>query len=122
MLLSPGSAGSRILVVEDEAMIAFNLAQELEKAGFVVVGPAPSVAKALALIERQGCDFAVVDIHLRQETAEPIGRELLARGVPFVITTGYTNEQLPPIFHDVPMFAKPIQMTRLLAELRRRLQ
>jgi ActR/RegA family two-component response regulator len=75
-------ASTRVLVVDDEGIIAFHLAHELRREGFAVVGPAPSVVKALALIKQEGCDFAVLDIHLGQGTAEPIARELATRGVP----------------------------------------
>ena len=114
-------ANIRILVVDDEAIIAFHLAQELRKEGFAVVGPAPSVAKALALIKQNGCDFAILDIRLGQGTAEPIARELAARGVPYVLATGYVHEQLPSIFQDVPLFTKPISIKGLASEMRRRL-
>lgn len=114
-------ASTRILVVDDEAIIAFHLAQDLRREGFAVVGPVPSVAKALALIEHEGCDFAVLDIHLGQGTAEPIARELAARGVPYVLATGYLHEQLPSVFQDAPLFTKPISIMGLVAEMRRRL-
>jgi DNA-binding response OmpR family regulator len=112
-------ASARILVVDDEAMIAFHLSQELKKAGVAVVGPAPSVAKALTLINQEGCDFAVLDIRLGQETAEPIALELQARSVPFVIATGYSEEQVLPIFRDVPLFSKPVSIKAILNELSR---
>jgi len=60
----------RVLVVEDEAIIAIDIAEQLSRAGFQVVGPAPSVAKALKLIADVGCDVAVLDLNLRDETAE----------------------------------------------------
>jgi DNA-binding response OmpR family regulator len=121
MPLGPEPASTRILVVDDDGIIAFHLAQGLRKEGFAVVGPAPSAAKALALIKQEGCDFAVLDIHLGQGTAEPIARELAARGVPYAFATGYLHEQLPAIFQDVPLFTKPISIKGLVAEMRRRL-
>lgn len=71
----------RVLVVEDEAMVAIDIAQQLNEAGFVVVGPAPSVTKALKLIVETGCDVAVLDVNLRDETAEPVARELRSRRI-----------------------------------------
>jgi len=68
----------RILVVGDVAIIALALAHALETAGFEVIGPAPFVVKALALISSGRCDGAVLDINLRGETSEPIARELKA--------------------------------------------
>jgi DNA-binding response OmpR family regulator len=111
--------GARILVVEDGAIVALTLAQELQNAGFEVIGPAGTVTGALTLIEENGCDAAVLDVRLGNETAEPVARELLARGTPFVTLTGYMHEQLPPVFGCAPALAKPVQMKTLIAELRR---
>ncbi len=102
-------------------MIAVHLAQEFKKAGLGVVGPALSVPKASALIEREGCDFAVLDIRLGLETSEPIAHILRARGIPFVVATGYSNEQLPAVFQYMPVLSKPVSVSRLLTELRRHL-
>jgi two-component SAPR family response regulator len=107
------------LIVDDEAMIALHLAHELKKTGFAVIGPVSSLARALALIEQEGCDFAVLDVHLGQATAEPIARALKALGVPYVIATGYANEQLPSIFQDVPKVSKPVSIKALLTALDR---
>ena len=110
---------SRILVVEDEALLAFDLAIQLGSAGFEVVGPAASVAKALALIHRGGCDAAVLDIHLGIETSEPVASELVARGTPFVTVSAHLHQQQPAIFSGAMALSKPIRITTLLAELRR---
>jgi hypothetical protein len=88
--------------------------RQLTDAGFVVVGPAVSAARALALIIREGCDAAVLDIRLGSETSEPVAQELLLRGVPFVGMTGYTREQQPSIFQTAPMLAKPVRMDELI--------
>ena len=63
---------TRVLVVEDEFLVALDIAQQITEAGFEVVGPANSVAKAIALIDELGCDVAVLDVNLGHETAEPI--------------------------------------------------
>ncbi len=113
------AAKPRVLVVEDEALIALLLADCLQNAGFEVVGPATSVAKALALIEQTGCDAAVLDIRLGNESAEPIARELRARGTPFVTVSGYSPSQRSPTFEGAPMLVKPVRTNDLIAELRR---
>ena len=88
----------RVLVVEDEPLIAFDVADHLREAGFEVVGPAASVSAALKLLESQGCDLAVLDVNLGRETAAPIADVLATKSLPFVALSGYSNDQLPEIF------------------------
>jgi DNA-binding response OmpR family regulator len=78
---------TRVLLVEDEVLVALDIAQQIAEAGFEVIGPATSVAKAVALIAERGCDLAVLDVNLGHETAEPIAERLRARGTPFVVLT-----------------------------------
>ncbi|MGA7325346.1 MAG: PAS domain S-box protein [Rhodomicrobium sp.] len=110
---------SRILVVEDEPLVAIEIAQVLNEAGFAVMGPARNVAPALSLIDETSCDAAVLDIKLGGETSEPIACRLLARGTPFVTLSGYSRTQHPPVFDSAPALAKPLQPELLIAELKR---
>jgi DNA-binding NtrC family response regulator len=107
----------RILVVEDNALLAIELAQTLASAGFEVVGPALTVAQSMALIEKTGCDAAVLDINLRGETSEPVAKELHARGIPFLTMTGYARAQQPKIFEGAPTFTKPVAIELVIGEL-----
>jgi PAS domain S-box-containing protein len=109
----------RILVVEDEAVVALEVAQMLVKAGFEVVGPARSVSQALRFIKEVGCDAAVLDINLGDETSEPVALELIERGTPFMTLSGYSREQHSAVFNGAPMLAKPLQPERLIAEVQR---
>ena len=109
----------RILVVEDEPIVAMDICQTLIEAGYEVIGPANSVAQALALIAKFGCDAAVLDINLGSETSEPIARELLKTGKPFVATSGYSREQQPAIMRTAPLLEKPVKSDMLVAELDR---
>jgi DNA-binding response OmpR family regulator len=111
----------RILIVEDDPLIGFDLAVELEHAGYTIVGVAPTVAKALTLFEQQGCDVAILDVNLGRETSAPIASTLAAAHVPFIGVTGYLVDQCPPEFSSVPLLSKPFQTKRLVAELRRQL-
>ncbi len=111
--------GRRILVVEDDPLIAMDFAQTLSDAGYVVVGPANSVSQALALLGQIGCDAAVVDTNLGTETSEPVARELLRRGTPFVATSGYSREQQPLILQSAPLLGKPVGPEMLVAEIAR---
>jgi DNA-binding response OmpR family regulator len=108
---------SRVLVVEDEAILAIDIAGQLTDAGFEIVGPAPSVAKALRLIEEVGCDIAVLDFNLRDETAEPLACELQARGTPFLFMSGVSRDRLPQWCGGAVLLPKPIRLDALVAAL-----
>jgi DNA-binding response OmpR family regulator len=111
---------NRVLVVEDEALIALDIARELTDAGLQVVGPAISVAQALRLIRDQGCDVAVLDVNLGyNETSEPVAHELRARSTPFIVVSGYSTEQHPPGLHGAPVLSKPARPADLIATLRK---
>ena len=107
----------RVLVVEDDALLALDIAKQLTDAGFEVVGPATSVAKALAFIGRAGCDVAVLDVNLGNETAEPVAHDLRTRGTPFIVMSGYSAEQHPPGLRGVPALSKPARSGELIATL-----
>ena len=109
----------RILLAEDEALLALLLAERLEEAGFRITGPAKSVAAALALIEQEGCDAAVLDVQLGKETAAPIAQALRSRSIPFLTLSGYSESQRPPVFDGAPMMVKPVRMHDLVAFLKR---
>lgn len=109
---------ARILIVEDDALLAIDMAHLLETAGFVVVGPATSVRAALDLVRGPGCDAGVLDVHLGRETSEPVAVELMARGTPFVTVTGYSTRQRPPGFADAPLLSKPVRSEALITLLR----
>lgn len=113
--------GRRLLVVEDDYMIAADFVYALEERGFEVIGPVGSVREALALIESAGVfDGAVLDINLGREMAFPIADALTARGVPFVFATGYGTLAIPPVYAEVPRVEKPVDMAALLRLLARR--
>jgi CheY-like chemotaxis protein len=112
-----GLHGKRLLLVEDDYMIATDLARALAEEGAAVVGPAGSVADALALIAGGAAlDGAVLDINLGREPAYPVAAALRERGVPFVFATGYDAWIIPEPFRDVPRCEKPVDM-RTLARL-----
>jgi len=115
----PSAERPRVLIVEDDALLSLELAQILSEAGFVAIGPARSVAQALELTHRTGCQAAVLDIGLRLGTSEPVARELKDRGTPFVALSGYPQSRLPSIFTEAPFIAKPLNPELLIAELRR---
>ena len=111
----------RVLVVEDEAILAIDIADQLTQAGFQVVGPVPSVSKALKLIAGAGCDIAVLDVNLRNETAEPVARELRSRCTPFLFLSAISRDRLPPGFDNEVLVPKPAQSAVLVAALQKSL-
>ena len=81
-------AGKRVLVVEDEAIIAGMIEDMLTELGAIVVGPAGTLAKAVELAEREPIDAAMLDVNIRSERIDPVVETLRGRGVPFVLATG----------------------------------
>ena len=98
----------RILVVEDEYLIAMSLQDALETAGSIVVGPAPSVDKALQTIDSEPhIDAAVLDVNLRGALAYPVADMLVARKIPFVFTSGYEDAGLRSRYPGAKNCPKP---------------
>ncbi len=100
----------RILVVEDEYLIAVSLQDALENAGAVVVGPAPSVDKAIKQIESDPhIDAAILDVNLGGMLAYPVADMLVAKNIPFVFTSGYEDNLLKSRYSQVKNCPKPYQ-------------
>ena len=112
--------GKRVLVVEDEALVAMLVADELRGAGAEVVGPAPSVADALRLVEAAaaadgGISAAVLDINLDGRHVRPVADRLAALGVPFLFATGYGENCDTGGHGAAPTLHKPFAPERLIA-------
>src|SRR3954468_4979224 len=86
----------RILLVEDQMLVAMHLEDLLADLGCAVLGPTGTVADALTIVRREPLNGAVLDINLRGERSFPIARELRVRPVPFFFVTGYGSSILPP--------------------------
>lgn len=113
----------RILVVEDEYFVATELAHVLRQAGAVVVGPAASVEEALAAIDgADSLDGAMLDINLRGEMVFPVIDELMTRGVPFVLATGYQARDIPVRFAHALCIHKPFEPRAVTSALTRMLR
>lgn len=108
----------RVLVVEDEALIALEIDTILSEAGLAVAGPVSSVRDALDLIAKGNVDAAVLDVNLGRETSEPIAEELNRRTVPFIAVSGYASDQRPSSMSDAPFLAKPFRARDLIACIR----
>jgi CheY-like chemotaxis protein len=107
-------AGCRILLVEDEYMLAEDLREEMESAGAIVLGPVPDIEGALALLaEEPRIDGAVLDINLGGVESYPVADELLRRNVPFLFTTGYNRDAIPERYLHVSRCQKPVRVASI---------
>ncbi|MBB4366202.1 CheY-like chemotaxis protein [Bradyrhizobium sp. CIR48] len=107
-------AGRRILVVEDEYFLADDIGNALRQLGAEIAGPVGHIEDAVAMLHSGGVlDAAVLDVNIRAAPIFPIARELGARHVPFVFTTGYDKISIEAEFHDVPLWEKPIDIVAM---------
>jgi CheY-like chemotaxis protein len=100
--------GRRLLVVEDDYLIADELRDELTGAGAEVIGPVPTVARALQIMGSHATlDGAILDINLGGEKVFPLVDVLRQRGIPCVFMTGYDRQAIPAVYANVPLCKKP---------------
>ncbi len=110
--------GCRILVVEDEYLIADDLRLALIDAGADVLGPVPTVAAAHSVIAAESrIDAALLDINLGGTMVFELADALEARSVPFAFATGYDESAIPERFAAVPRLEKPVKARNVLAAL-----
>lgn len=107
----------RILIVEDEPMLALTIEELLVNAGFAIAGVAGRLENALELIESVACDAAILDANLACVSASPVAVALDARAVPFIVLSGYSPEQLQGAFLGANFLRKPCRPARLLQAL-----
>jgi PAS domain S-box-containing protein len=105
--------GRRVLVVEDEALVAMMLQEFLTEYGHSVVGPIGRAAEALVAAKETEYDAAILDINLGDGMAYPVADILSARGIPFVFVTGYEADTVDDRFSHVPVLQKPIERQAL---------
>jgi len=120
--MSPDSpiSGRKVLIVEDEVIVAWLLEDMLADLGCAVVGPAASVKQALAMIDAAPVEVAVLDVNLNGEMSYPVADALTARGVPFVFVTGYDKATMLDGYRALPVLQKPFhrsELTDTLAQL-----
>ncbi|MEO8715818.1 MAG: response regulator [Acetobacteraceae bacterium] len=113
-----GLANLRVLVLEDEMLVALLVEDMIAEFGCVVVGPAASVADAIALVEAEAIGAALLDLNLSDGgSGYAVADALAARGVPFAFVTGYGRAALREPYRDRPILQKPFQMDALGAML-----
>jgi len=101
----------RVLVVEDETLVALILEDMLAELGHTVIGPISAVSAGLEMAQRQDVDIdiAILDLNLKGASSLPVANALKARGIPVVFSTGYGRNGLPEAFRDAPFLQKPFQ-------------
>ncbi|TNC47699.1 response regulator [Rubellimicrobium rubrum] len=111
-------AGRRILLVEDDFIIADDVAAAFGSAGAEVVGPAATPRKALELIKQtERLDGAMLDINLQGDLVYAVVDALQARGVPVIFASGYDRSAIPERYADIPFCEKPVDRARCAKDL-----
>jgi DNA-binding response OmpR family regulator len=111
-------AGCRVLVVEDETLIAVLIEETLVAMECKILGPAAKLETALQLAREGGFDIAILDVTVRGGKVYPVAEELLARGIPFVLASGYGDWALPNALRDQRRLLKPFTPAMLEQEVR----
>jgi PAS domain S-box-containing protein len=102
-------AGNRVMIVEDEALVALAVGEALTELGYSVVGPFSRVAEATRALMQRDVDAAILDVNLGGELVYPLADILAAREIPFIFVTGYAIESIDRRFDRIPVFQKPIE-------------
>jgi DNA-binding response OmpR family regulator len=110
-------AGRRVLIVEDEAMIAGLIELILREAEWSVVGPVATLERALATIERERLDAALLDVRVNGHDAFAVADVLMRRHIPFIFVSGFTRKQMPSRYRNCAYIAKPFTADTILALL-----
>lgn len=118
----PGLAGKRVLVVEDEWLVAMTVNDVLTSAGCVVVGPFARLPEALAAAQTAAVDVALLDVNIAGEQVFPVAYALETRGVPFLFLTGYRKKVLPRDRPEWDACTKPFRSDELTQHLARTLK
>lgn len=109
-----GIRGNRVLVAEDESLVALALCEVLQECGLEIVGPCASVSEALRTIRGADFDAAVLDVNLNGEMIYPAAELLAERNIPFIFMTGYGPETIDARFRGVLAMHKPVEREKLL--------
>ena len=99
--------GRRVLIVEDNYLVAAGLSDVMVAHGSTVVGPVSSVVAALEIIREQTLDGALLDVQLSDGNCVQVAAALIERNIPFVVVTGYERSTIPPVLRRAPYMGKP---------------
>lgn len=117
MTAATNLAGLRILVVEDDMMIALLVEEALQGFGCVVIGPVGKLDAALRLASDEVLDAAILDVTIRGGQVFPVAERLISRGIPFAFASGYGDWALPDAFRNQPRLIKPFTVRDLEARV-----
>ncbi len=110
---------ARILIVEDEMLVAMLVEDVVLDLGHQVVGPAMRLEEALSATEVEEFDFAILDINLAGKQSFPVADRLASRGIPFMFASGYGAAGLDEAYQAAPILQKPFSPAQVEAMLRR---
>lgn len=102
-------AGLRILVVEDEMMVAMLIEDFLEEFGCTIVGPVGSIPEAIRLAATEAIDGAMLDMNIDGRSIYPVAEELAHRDIPFIFVSGYGGEYFRGEYKNRPKLSKPFR-------------
>jgi DNA-binding response OmpR family regulator len=111
-------SGARVLLVEDEALVALMVEDMLEELGLKVVASAAHVKRACELATATSFDLALLDVNLAGERVFPVARIVRERRIPILFSTGYGTPSLDEEFRDAPTIGKPFSADQLNEKLR----
>jgi two-component SAPR family response regulator len=111
--------GIRVLVVEDEFLVALDLEAMIRDLGGTVVGPVAHLDAARTVMLQEKINCAILDVRLDGDTSLPLADELIASGFPVILASGYGSDQLPKRFADTPKLRKPVSVHELERVLER---
>jgi CheY-like chemotaxis protein len=109
--------GTRVFIVEDEALVLMTLEDSLAALGCEVVASVLDIDEALAKGGALAFDVAILDVNLAGQSVEPVADLLARRGIPFVFSSGYGPSALPADYRDRPLLAKPYVVSELRTAL-----
>jgi CheY-like chemotaxis protein len=111
-------SGLRVLVVEDELLIAMDVEKLLRRLGCIALDTVSTIQQALRMLESELPDFAVLDVNLNGQLVTPVAEALREQGVPFVLVTGYGSERLhEKVLQDAPYLRKPVNGKQLASAI-----
>jgi PAS domain S-box-containing protein len=105
--------GQRIMIVEDEALVAMVLEDQLEDLGLSIAATCANVAEAMRAIDVEAPDAAILDVNLGGQLVYPVADRLIERGIPFVFVTGYGRESIDRRYSAIQVLEKPVERQAL---------
>jgi len=109
----------RVLIVEDEPLVAIDMEAVLRRAGFEIAACVGSLDKALDALNNGDCDIGVLDANLHGKSVAPVALALRQSGKPFLFVSGYGRVHLPTQFIDAPLLPKPFEPSELIRAVKR---